>query len=188
MIGSTLPRTLQGVICRKSLLMSILLGQPRPGSAHLSGCHGLRVHRAQFLALLVPAPWDVDFLLCLSFHSLASQCVRYRDSMRVGHERGQWAWGIRSRVTMYGAIPGLVQSHLSKCQLLNCFLLFCFKELCSGNSSGYSVTVGDLKQADLWRLLRSNYLEAPDEVESFTSRMQKPGRSPLLWQWEAWLQ
>lgn len=87
----------------------------------------------------------------------------------------------------YGAIPGLAQSHLSKCQSLNCFLLFCFKELCSGNRSGYSVTVGDLKRADLWRLLRSNYMGAPDEVESFTSRMQKPGRSLLLWQWEAWL-
>lgn len=129
--------------------MSILLGQPRPGSAHLSDCHGLRVHRAQFLALLAPAPWDVDFLLCLSFHSLVPQCVRYQDSMRVEHEGGQWAWVIRSRVTMYEAIPGLAQSHLAKCQSLNFFLLFCFKELCSGSSSDYSVTVGDLKQADL---------------------------------------
>lgn len=29
-------------------------------------------------------------------------------------------------------------------------------------------------------------MEAPGEVESFTSRMQKPRRSPLLLQWEAW--
>lgn len=40
----------------------------------------------------------------------------------------------------------LTYSHLSKCWSLNCTLFFCFKELCSGSNTGYSVTVGVLKR------------------------------------------